>query len=88
MLTYDLGIDFIFGNSLLGAVKLSKNANPGKYSYSWYGIGFDAPSSFLLSVGGGFGKKVIIFAVENSSSAHADNRKKYIFILCKSMVKN
>ena len=88
MLTYDLGTDFIFGNSLLGAVKLNKNANPGKYSYSWYGIGFDAPSSFLLSVGGGFGKRVITFVVENSSSAYANNRKKYIFILCKGMVKN
>ena len=30
-----------------------------------------------------FGKNVVIYRVSNSSSQHADNRKKYIFILVK-----
>ena len=40
--------------------------------------------SFSLSDGGGFGKKVIIFAADMSSSAHIDNKKKDILILGKS----
>ena len=31
-----------FGNSLFGAIKLTKNADFDKYKYSGYGIGFDA----------------------------------------------
>ena len=38
----DLNTDFTLGNSLFGAVKLAKNANPDKYEYSGYGIGFDS----------------------------------------------
>ena len=34
-------------NSLFGHVNLTTNANPGKYKYSGYGIGFDAKGSFL-----------------------------------------
>ena len=35
-------------NSLFGAVKLTKYADPDKYSYSGYGIGFHASGSFSL----------------------------------------
>ena len=55
---------FYVGNSLFGAVKLSKNADPDKYSYSGYGIGFDACRTFSSSDGSGFGKNVIIFAAD------------------------
>ena len=37
-----LNPDFTLGDSLFGAVKLTKNADPVKYGYSCYGIGFDA----------------------------------------------
>ena len=37
----DLNIDFNLGGSLFGGVKLTKNRDPDKYSYSGYGIGFE-----------------------------------------------
>ena len=33
--------DFTLGGCLFGGVKLAKNADPDKYSYSGYGIRFD-----------------------------------------------
>ena len=60
-------------NSLLGTVKLVKNAEIDKYKYSGYGIGFDRHGTF--SVPNGFGKNVIIFGVDMSSSKHVDNKK-------------
>ena len=39
-----------YENSLFGAVKLTKNAPPDKYSYSGYGTGFDACGFFIVSV--------------------------------------
>ena len=59
-------------------MKLTKNVDPDKYGYSGYGIGFDAPSQFLWS-DSEWGKNVI-FGV-NSSSKHADNRKKVILLI-------
>ena len=56
---------------LFGAVKLTKNADTDKYSYSGYGNGFDANSHFSLS-NGKWGKDHFIFEVDNSSSVHAD----------------
>ena len=46
---------------------------------SGYGIGTDGEGTF--SVDNGFGKNVIIFAVDMSSSVHFDKKKKYILIL-------
>ena len=40
--------DFTLGNSLLRAVKLTKNADFDKYKYSGYVVGFDPRGSFLL----------------------------------------
>ena len=40
----DLNTDFTLGDSLFGAVKLTKNADPGKCKYSSYGIRFDSHS--------------------------------------------
>ena len=39
-----LNIDFTLGNCLFGALKLTKNADPDKYKYTSYGIGFDSCS--------------------------------------------
>ena len=62
-------------NCLFGSVTLTKNAHYEKYEYSGYGIGFDRRSSFSVP-GGGFGKNVLIFGVDMSSSDHIDNKKK------------
>ena len=87
-IVYELGAssshnnDPTLKNCLFGAVTLTKNADIDKYGYSCYGIGFDRKSSFSFP-GGGFGSNVIIFGVDMNSSAHVDNKKKYIFILGK-----
>ena len=57
-------------NAVFGAVKLTKNADIDKYRYSF--------------LGGGFGKNVIIFGVDMSSSTKTD-RKKDILILVKGL---
>ena len=75
--------DFILGNSLFGDIKLTPNTDPNKHKYSGYGIGFDASGSSLLSNGSGFGKNVIIFVTDMSSSVHICNKKKNILILGK-----
>ena len=41
-------------NCLFGPVQLTKNADPGKYSYSRCGIGFGVCLPRLLSDGNGF----------------------------------
>ena len=58
----------MLGCSLFG-VKLTKNANPDGYSYSRYGIGFDARGS-------GFGKNEIIFGADMSPFVHIEIRRK------------
>ena len=67
-------------NCLFGAVTLTKNADIEKYKYSGYGIGFDRRSSFSFP-SGGFGKNVLIFGADMSSSIHIDNKKNYILVL-------
>ena len=47
----DLNTDFTLGDYLYGAVNLTKNADPDKYRYSSYGIGFGARLQFSLSNG-------------------------------------
>ena len=42
-----LNIDFALDNCLFGATKLTKNADPDQYTYSSYGIEFDAHSQSL-----------------------------------------
>ena len=53
-----------------------------KNRYSGYGIGFDRRSVFSFP-GGGFGQNLLIFGVDMSSSAHIDNKKKYILVIGK-----
>ena len=72
--------DFALKNCLFGAVKLTKNADIGKYKYSGYGVGFDARGSFLFP-NGSFGQNVITFGVDMSSSTHANNKKNNALIL-------
>ena len=37
-------INFTLNSCLFGSVKLTENADPDKYKYSGYGIGFDSHS--------------------------------------------
>ena len=57
------------------AVKLTKNADKDKYSYSGYSIAFDFPPRFSYP-GFDWDKNVIIYGVDNSASIHIDNKKK------------
>ena len=50
---YNQIADFALWNSLFGAAKMIKNADSDKYSYSGYGIGFNAGGTFSLSDGSG-----------------------------------
>ena len=72
----DLNAYFTLQYYLFGAVELTKNPDPDKYSYSRYGIGFDT-RSFILIVDFDWGKNVILFGVNYSLSSQTD--KKYIF---------
>ena len=80
--TWDLNYEFTLKNCLFRGVKLIKNADLYKYSYSRYGIGRDARVEFSL-LEGSIGKNVIIFGVDISSSVHIDNKGKDILILRK-----
>ena len=74
-----LKADFTLKDYLFGVVKLTKNANPDKYSYSRYGIEFDSRSLFSIP-NFEWSKTVAIFEVKNSSSPHIQIRKKHILI--------
>ena len=69
-------------NCLFGAVNITKNADIDYNKYSGYGIGFDRTGVYLLP-DGSFGRNVVIFGVDMSSSVHVDNKGKDILILGK-----
>ena len=68
------------GNCLFGSVKLTKNADLDKYKYTGYGIAFYSRSEFLFT-DRSYGKNVIVFGADMSSSVHVDNKRKDILIL-------
>ena len=72
--------EFYINNCLFGSVKLTKSADPEKYKYSGYSIGFDSSLEFLFT-DGSFGKKCHYLGADMSSSAHVDNKGKDILIL-------
>ena len=78
--------EFSLKDCLFGAVKLTKNANPNEYSYSGHGIGFDSHSLFSIP-NFDWGKNIIIFGVDMSSSVHANDKNKDILILGKEQTK-
>ena len=67
---------------MFGRIKVTKNADPDKYSYSGYGIGFDIHGFYSLPDCNA-GKNVIISGVDMSPSVHIDNKGKDILILGK-----
>ena len=64
---------------MFGAVKITKNPDIDKYTYSGYGIGFDRKGKF--SFGNGYGHNTIIFRVDTSSSVHANNKTNNVLVL-------
>ena len=70
----DWKADFALKYCLFGAIKLTKIAGPDKYSNSGCDVGFHSRLIFLTSIFD-FGKNVIIYGVDNSSSARTDNKK-------------
>ena len=76
----DTNTDSTLKDCLLGAVKLTKNADPDKYKYSGYSIGFDSCSEFSFT-DGNMGKNVITFGADMSSSVHIDKKNRNILIL-------
>ena len=67
---------------MFGNVKITKNEDPTKHSYSEYRIGFDSRSLFQIP-NFDWGKNVNIFGVDMSSSVHVNNENKDILILAK-----
>ena len=65
---------------------LTKNADPDKYVYSGYGIGFNLCWEFSLT-DGSVDKNIIIFGVDMSSSVHIGNKRKNILLLVKGPTK-
>ena len=78
----DFNTKYKLGDCFLGAVKLTKNADPDKYRYIGYGIGFDARSLFSLP-NGEWGKNIVIFGVGYSSSLLTENSQKISKLLMK-----
>ena len=76
----DLNTDFTLGGCLFGGVKLTKNADPNKYSYIGYGIGFGTRGQYSLP-DGSVGQNVVIFGIDMSSPVHIDHKGKSILIL-------
>ena len=72
-------------NSFFGAVNLTKNADPDKYSYSSISFNFGFWFLIFLLSNGVFRKNLIIFGADMSTYVHADN-KKDILILGKDPV--
>ena len=69
-------------NCLFEALSLTKHVDIDQYKYSGYGIGFDRKGEFSFgSIG--FGRNVIIFGADMSTSVQAKNRTKNILVLGK-----
>ena len=71
-------------NCLFGAVSLTEHVDIDQYQYSGYGIEFDGKGEF--SFGNGFGRNVIIFGADMTSSVHTNNRTNNILVLGKDFV--
>ena len=56
-----------------------------KHKYFGYGIKFDSKGNFTYP-SGGYGKNVIIFGADMSSSAHANNKTTNILVLGKDFI--
>ena len=71
---------FTLHNCLFGSVNLTKNADPHKYKYSGYSIGFDSLSEFSFT-DESKRKRVILFGANINSCLHVDKKNRDILIL-------
>ena len=76
----DINADFTLKDCFFGTVKLIKNSDPDKYSYSGYGIGFDSCSLFIFP-NFDWDKNTFFSGVGNSSSVRIDDKKKDNLVL-------
>ena len=70
---------------MFGAVSLTKHVHIDQYKHYGYGIGFDRKGEFSFG-SNEFGRNVIIFRSDMSSSVHANNKTKNISFLGKDFV--
>ena len=77
--------DMTLENCLFGAIKITKDVDVSKYSYSGYGISFDAKGSYT-HLKDGNAKNIIVFCADLSGSIHADNRANNILVLGKDFI--
>ena len=78
--------DYTIQNALLGAMKITKNADSSKNNYTGYGGEFShtvRQGNFDRTTSA---KNVIIFGVDMSSSIHATNRANNIYIMGKEFI--
>ena len=78
-LPQDLHADFTLKDCMFRAIQLPKNPDPDKHSYSGSSIRFHSRSIFSIT-NFNQGKNVVIFGVDNSSSANSDNKEKEILV--------
>ena len=69
---------------MFGAVSLTKHVDIDHYKNSGHGIGFDRRGHFSFS--NGFGRNVIIFGGDMSSSVHANYKTRNILVLGKDFI--
>ena len=79
----NLNTDFTLKNCLFGSVKLNKNANPYKYKFSDYGLGFDSGSEFSFT-DGSIGKNAIISGADMCSYVLLIIKRKISYFCCRS----
>ena len=78
---------FTIQNALFGAMETTKNTDTSKYNYKGYGICFDEGGTFSHRITEDgrthttLGRNVIIFGVDISFSAHANNRANNIYVM-------
>ena len=77
--------NIVLENCLFGAVKVTKHDDPDKCKYSGWGIGFDSKRSYTHR-DGEYGKNVIIFGADMSSSKLANNKTKSVLVLGRNFV--
>ena len=76
----DWNTEFVLGNCLFVAVKLTKNADPNKSWYTGVFTGSDARSQ-LLWTGGSWAKKFVNFGADMNSYVHVNNKNENILVL-------
>ena len=83
---------FTIQNVLVGAIKITKNANNSKYKYKGYGICFDESEEFThVRKEGNFNhttsaRNVIIFGADMSFSKHANNKANNLYVMDKDYI--